>query len=129
MNLPAGGSTTYTASCSISGSATGTLVNTADVAAPGVLLAQAVGRWGNWFNQELFGGPTDAPWGLSIDPNNTNFPDGAAPGTLFHPTFLYESLWCLAAASLLMFLDRKYSLGAGSVFALYIVRRFREQYE
>ncbi|MGW9403704.1 prolipoprotein diacylglyceryl transferase [Arthrobacter sp. NPDC055585] len=91
----------------------------ADVAAPGVLLAQAVGRWGNWFNQELFGGPTDLPWGLEIDPNNTNFPDGAAPGTLFHPTFLYESLWNLAGVALLLVLDRRFRLRGGRLFWLY----------
>ncbi|MEB7504062.1 prolipoprotein diacylglyceryl transferase [Arthrobacter koreensis] len=91
----------------------------ADVAAPGVLLAQAVGRWGNWFNQELFGGPTDLPWGLEIDPNNTNFPDGAAPGTLFHPTFLYESLWNLAGVALLILLDRRFRLRGGRLFWLY----------
>ena len=91
----------------------------ADVAAPGILLAQAVGRWGNWFNQELFGGPTDLPWGLEIDPNNTNFPDGAAPGTLFHPTFLYESLWNLAGVALLLVLDRRFRLRGGRLFWLY----------
>ena len=91
----------------------------ADAAAPGVLLAQAVGRWGNWFNQELFGGPTEAPWGLEIDPNNTNFPDGAAPGTLFHPTFLYESLWNLAGVALLLVLDRRFRLRGGRLFWLY----------
>ena len=91
----------------------------ADVAAPGILLAQAVGRWGNWFNQELFGGPTDLPWGLEIDPNNTNFPDGAAPGTLFHPTFLYESLWNLAGVALLLALDKRFRLRGGRLFWLY----------
>ncbi|MEO5320962.1 prolipoprotein diacylglyceryl transferase [Arthrobacter sp. CC3] len=99
-----------------------------DAAAPGLLIAQALGRWGNWFNNELYGGPTDLPWKLQIyDMNQATGqaltgPDGA-PVVLgyFQPTFLYESLWCLAAASLLMFLDRRYSLGAGSVFALYIV--------
>ena len=91
----------------------------ADVAAPGILLAQAAGRWGNWFNQELFGGPTDLPWGLEIDPNNTNFPDGTAPGTLFHPTFLYESLWNLAGVALLLALDRRFRLRGGRLFWLY----------
>lgn len=91
----------------------------ADVAAPGVLLAQAVGRWGNWFNQELFGGPTDLPWGLEIDPNNNNFPDGTAPGTLFHPTFLYESLWNLAGVALLLALDKRFRLRGGRLFWLY----------
>ncbi|MFZ3454455.1 prolipoprotein diacylglyceryl transferase [Arthrobacter sp. 7Tela_A1] len=91
----------------------------ADVAAPGVLLAQAVGRWGNWFNQELFGGPTDLPWGLEIDPNNTNFPAGTAPGTLFHPTFLYESLWNLAGVAVLLLLDKRFRLRGGRLFWLY----------
>ncbi|MFY9633293.1 MAG: prolipoprotein diacylglyceryl transferase [Cellulosimicrobium cellulans] len=98
-----------------------------DAAAPGLLLAQALGRWGNWFNNELYGQATDLPWKLQIhamDPatgsaitNSEGIPQVLG---FFHPTFLYESLWCLAAAVLLMFLDRKYALGAGSVFALYI---------
>ncbi|MDD1478591.1 prolipoprotein diacylglyceryl transferase [Arthrobacter sp. H16F315] len=99
-----------------------------DAAAPGLLLAQGLGRWGNWFNNELYGEPTDLPWKLQIHAMNPatgqalTAPDGT-PEILgyFQPTFLYESLWCLAAASLLMFLDRRYTLGAGSVFALYIV--------
>ncbi|WP_427007725.1 prolipoprotein diacylglyceryl transferase [Pseudarthrobacter sp. H2] len=100
----------------------------ADAAAPGLLLAQGLGRWGNWFNNELYGEPTDLPWKLQIHAMNQatgqalTAPDGT-PEILgyFQPTFLYESLWCFAAASLLMFLDRRYKLGAGSVFALYIV--------
>ncbi|QYF91040.1 prolipoprotein diacylglyceryl transferase [Arthrobacter sp. PAMC25284] len=99
-----------------------------DAAAPGLLIAQALGRWGNWFNNELYGEPTDLPWKLQIhamDPATglaLTGPDGI-PEVLgyFQPTFLYESLWTLAAALLLMFLDRRYKLGAGSVFALYIV--------
>ncbi|OOP60927.1 prolipoprotein diacylglyceryl transferase [Arthrobacter sp. SRS-W-1-2016] len=99
----------------------------ADAAAPGLLLAQGLGRWGNWFNNELYGEPTDLPWKLQIHAMNQatgqalTAPDGT-PEILgyFQPTFLYESLWCLAAASLLMFLDRRYTLGARSVFALYI---------
>lgn len=98
-----------------------------DAAAPGLLIAQALGRWGNWFNNELYGQATDLPWKLQIHAMNQatgqamTGPDGS-PQVIgyFQPTFLYESLWCLAAASLLMFLDRKYRLGAGSVFALYI---------
>ena len=70
-----------------------------DAAAPGLLLAQAIGRWGNYFNQELFGGPTTLPWGLQIDPNSPNFPAGMPADTLFHPTFLYESLWNLAGVA------------------------------
>ncbi|MET4059556.1 prolipoprotein diacylglyceryl transferase [Arthrobacter sp. UYP6] len=91
----------------------------ADVGVPGLLLAQAVGRWGNWFNQELFGAPTDVPWGLEIDANNPNFPDGTAPGTLFHPTFLYESLWCLAGVALLLALDKRFRLRGGRLFWIY----------
>ncbi|MCQ1995704.1 prolipoprotein diacylglyceryl transferase [Arthrobacter sp. zg-Y1171] len=91
----------------------------ADVGAPGLLLAQAVGRWGNWFNQELFGSETDAPWGLEIDADNANFPDGAAPGTTFHPTFLYESLWNLAGVALLLLLDRRFRLRGGRLFWIY----------
>lgn len=90
-----------------------------DVAAPGLLLAQAIGRWGNWFNQELFGGPTDLPWGLEIDADNPNFPPDAVPGTLFHPTFLYESLWSLAGVALLLALDRRFRFRRGRLFWLY----------
>lgn len=104
------------------------LATFADAAAPGLLLAQAMGRWGNWFNNELYGAPSDLPWKLQIHAMNpvTGQAVVNADGTAevlgyFQPTFLYESLWCLAAASLLMFLDRKYHLGAGSVFAAYIV--------
>jgi prolipoprotein diacylglyceryl transferase len=91
-----------------------------DAAAPGVLLAQAIGRWGNWFNQELFGAPTDLPWGLEIDADNPNFPVGAELGTLFHPTFLYESLWNLAGVALLLVLDRKFRFRRGMLFWLYV---------
>ncbi|RNL51967.1 prolipoprotein diacylglyceryl transferase [Arthrobacter oryzae] len=99
-----------------------------DAAAPGLLIAQGLGRWGNWFNNELYGEPTDLPWKLQIhamDPVTGQALTGTdgTPQVLgyFHPTFLYESLWVLAAALLLIFLDRRYTLGAGSVFALYIV--------
>ncbi|TLM83755.1 prolipoprotein diacylglyceryl transferase [Pseudarthrobacter sp. NamE5] len=90
-----------------------------DAAAPGLLLAQAVGRWGNWFNQELFGGPTDLPWGLQIDADNPNFPAGTPADTLFHPTFLYESLWNLAGVVILLALDRKFNFRRGRLFWLY----------
>jgi prolipoprotein diacylglyceryl transferase len=90
-----------------------------DAAAPGLLLAQAIGRWGNWFNQELFGAPTDLPWGLRIDPDSPNFPAGTEPGTLFHPTFLYESLWNLAGVVILLALDRKFHFRRGRLFWLY----------
>ncbi|SDL45421.1 prolipoprotein diacylglyceryl transferase [Arthrobacter sp. ov407] len=90
-----------------------------DAAAPGLLLAQAIGRWGNYFNQELFGGPTTLPWGLQIDPNNPNFPPGMPADTLFHPTFLYESLWNLAGVLILLALDRKFNFRRGRLFCVY----------
>ncbi len=90
----------------------------ADAVAPGILVAQAVGRWGNWFNQELFGRPTDLPWGLQIDPEHR--PSPYADVTTFHPTFLYESLWCLAVAGLVVWADRRFRLGHGRAFALYV---------
>lgn len=86
-------------------------------AAPAIPLAQAIGRWGNWFNQELYGRPTDLPWGLEID----SVPIGFAPGTLFHPTFLYESLWNLGLVGVLLVVDRRFRLGPGRLFALYLV--------
>ena len=90
-----------------------------DAAAPGLLLAQAIGRWGNWFNQELFGAPTTLPWGLEIDPANANFPAGTPADTLFHPTFLYESLWNLAGVGILLLLDRRFKFRLGRLFWLY----------
>jgi prolipoprotein diacylglyceryl transferase len=93
----------------------------ADALAPGLLVAQAIGRLGNWFNQELFGGPTTLPWGLRIDATSPTFPAGYDAGTLFHPTFLYEMLWNLAGAALIIWLDRRYRLGHGRVFWLYVL--------
>ncbi|GAA4696381.1 prolipoprotein diacylglyceryl transferase [Promicromonospora umidemergens] len=97
----------------------------ADAAAPGLLVAQAVGRLGNWFNQELYGRPTELPWGLYIDAEYlvSNPATGVAypEGTLFHPTFLYELLWCLAMAGALLFLDRRFKLGHGRVFWAYVL--------
>jgi prolipoprotein diacylglyceryl transferase len=90
----------------------------ADAVAPGLLVAQAIGRLGNWFNQELFGGATTLPWGLRID--DAHLPVGAAPGTLFHPTFLYELIWDLAAAAFVIWADRRFRLGHGRVFWLYV---------
>ena len=90
-----------------------------DALAPGVLVAQAFGRWGNWFNQELYGRETDLPWRLEIDQFDSN---GNVIGhTYHHPTFLYESLWCLAAFALLIWLDRRFRLGHGQVLALYVM--------
>ncbi len=90
-----------------------------DSVAPAILVAQAIGRLGNWFNQELFGRPTTLPWALEIESQYR--PAGYEQFATFHPTFLYEMLWCLAAALALVWLDRKFRLGHGKVFALYIV--------
>ncbi|WP_100812952.1 prolipoprotein diacylglyceryl transferase [Microbacterium lacus] len=93
----------------------------ADALAPGLLLAQAMGRFGNWFNQELFGLPTDVPWGLEIDPDNDAFPAGLAPDTLFHPTFLYEVIWNVAGVFVLLWAGRKLQLQWGRLLGLYLV--------
>lgn len=90
-----------------------------DSLAPGVLVAQALGRFGNWFNQELFGKPTNLPWALEIDPAHR--PAGYEDVATFHPTFLYESLWCLDAFVLILLLDRRLKLGHGKVVALYVL--------
>ena len=90
-----------------------------DAAAPGLLLAHGIGRFGNWWNQELFGKPTDRPWGLEIDPENRPF-EYAASET-FHPTFLYEFLWVTGAAVLLLVLDRFIRFRPPALFALYVM--------
>lgn len=90
----------------------------ADAVAPGVAVAQAIGRFGNYFNQELFGRPTDLPWALRIDPDNR--PEGYERFDAFHPTFLYESLWNVGVALLVVVADRRYRLGHGRAFALYV---------
>jgi prolipoprotein diacylglyceryl transferase len=82
----------------------------ADALAPGMLLAQALGRFGNYFNHELFGQPTDLPWGLEIESTNPAFPAGLPAGTLFHPTFLYEMIWNVVGIALLLVLERRYRL-------------------
>ncbi|MGW2931279.1 prolipoprotein diacylglyceryl transferase [Streptomyces sp. NPDC001156] len=87
----------------------------ADAVAPGIAFAQAIGRWGNWFNQELYGRPTDLPWALHI----TSSTDGRVPG-YYHPTFLYESLWCIGVGLLVIWADRRFKLGHGRAFALYV---------
>lgn len=88
----------------------------ADAVAPGIALAQALGRWGNWFNQELYGKQTDVPWAVEIDAEHS------VTGTAetFHPTFLYESLWCIGVALLVIWADRRFRLGHGRAFALYV---------
>jgi len=92
-----------------------------DAVAPGVLLAQAIGRWGNYFNNELFGTPTDLPWGLEIPSSNPAYPAGLPEGVLFHPTFLYESIWSLAGVALLLAADRRFNLRWGKMLGLYLV--------
>jgi len=102
----------------------------ADALAPGLPLAQAVGRFGNWFNNEVYGGPTALPWGLEI-----HRMDSANPGTalrdlegnpvrepgLYHPTFAYEALWNVGVAALVLLADRRWKLGRGRAFALYVM--------
>ena len=92
-----------------------------DVALPTCLLAQGLGRWGNWFNQELYGRPTDLPWGLEIDPSR--WPEGRSfpLGTTFHPTFLYEFLWCVLGFFFVLWMERRFNLGHGRVAALYVM--------
>jgi phosphatidylglycerol---prolipoprotein diacylglyceryl transferase len=102
----------------------------ADALAPGLPVAQAIGRWGNWFNNELFGGHTSLPWGLNVyeydlgvghavlDANGNPVP---LPGGPFQPTFLYESIWDLGVAVLVWLVDRKLKLGRGRAFALYVM--------
>jgi prolipoprotein diacylglyceryl transferase len=93
----------------------------ADAVAPGILLAQAIGRWGNYFNQELFGFETTLPWGLEIDPDNPAFPPGLPADTLFHPTFLYESIWSLIGVAILLSLDKRLNLRWGTMFGAYLI--------
>lgn len=90
----------------------------ADAVAPGIVLAQAIGRWGNWFNQELFGRPTDLPWALEIDPFNR--PVGYEQYATFHPTFLYEFGWDLLVVAIVIYADRRFRMGHGRAFALYV---------
>lgn len=91
----------------------------ADAAAPGVLAAQAVGRLGNYFNQELYGKPTDAPWALEIDPEH--LAAGYPPGTTFHPTFLYEMICSILGVFLLLWLEKRFRLRGGQVFWCYVM--------
>lgn len=97
----------------------------ADAVAPGLLVAQAIGRLGNWFNNELYGARTDLPWSLTVYEWSSGAavvgPDGQPEvlGT-FHPTFLYELLWNLAAAALVVWADRRFQLSHGRAFALYV---------
>ena len=93
-----------------------------DALAPCVLVAQAIGRWGNWFNQELFGKPTTLPWGLEIDPEHRASLDPKYQQfETFHPTYLYEFGWNLGVAALVIWADRKFRLGHGRAFAVYVM--------
>ncbi|MGH8962129.1 MAG: prolipoprotein diacylglyceryl transferase [Jatrophihabitantaceae bacterium] len=108
----------------------------ADAAVPGVIFAQGIGRWGNWFNNELYGGPTSLPWGLQVHCMDITSGHATVPGVadggqacvnstlvhgLFQPTFLYESLWDIALGFALLYLDRRRRLGRGNVMALYVM--------
>lgn len=112
------------------------LVVFADAAAPGIVLAQAVGRWGNWFNNELYGGPTSLPWGLQVHcmdiVSGHAVSQGVADGGqvcqgsatvagLYQPTFLYESLWDILVAVVVIYADRRFRLGRGNAFAVYVM--------
>jgi phosphatidylglycerol:prolipoprotein diacylglycerol transferase len=93
----------------------------ADAAAPGLALGQAIGRWGNYFNQELFGQPSDLPWAIYIEPLHR--PTEFADATSFHPTFLYEALWDVLVCLVLLWVARRFSerLKVGDVFMMYVV--------
>lgn len=93
----------------------------ADALAPAMLIAQAAGRLGNYFNHELFGQPTTLPWGLEIEATNPAFPQGLPVGTLFHPMFLYEILWNLLGAFIIVMLERKWYLRWGKAFGIYLI--------
>lgn len=90
----------------------------ATCAAPAIPLAQAIGRWGNYFNQELYGRPTDLPWALEIDAEH--LVAGYEVGTTFHPTFLYESLWSLGVVAVLLLVDKRTKTGPGALMGLYL---------
>ena len=93
----------------------------ADALAPALLVAQAIGRLGNWFNQELFGVPTTLPWGLQIEASNPKFPPGLPAGTLFTPLFLYEIVWNLLGALVIVLLERRLALRWGRAIAVYFI--------
>jgi prolipoprotein diacylglyceryl transferase len=89
-----------------------------DAAGPSVAVAQAIGRWGNWFNQELFGRPTSLPWGLEVDADKR--PGRFLAEPTFHPTFLYESLWCLFLFGVIVWAERRFRFRKGQAFAGYV---------
>ena len=89
-----------------------------DCVAPGLLAAQAIGRIGNWWNQELYGKPTDLPWALEIDPEHR--PETHPFDSTFHPTFLYEAIWNLLALGILLLVERRWRPRPPSIFVLYV---------
>ena len=92
-----------------------------DAVAPGLLLAQGIGRWGNWFNQELFGKPTDLPWGLRIDAEHqASLPAKYLNAPGYHPTFLYEFIWDMLGVIALLLVDRRFKIRRPALFALYV---------
>ncbi|MCC6269786.1 MAG: prolipoprotein diacylglyceryl transferase [Microbacteriaceae bacterium] len=93
----------------------------ADALAPGMLVAQAIGRLGNYVNHELFGLPTTLPWGLEIEPTAVMFPEGLPADTLFHPLFLYEIIWNLIGVGLIILIERRFRLQWGRIFGLYLI--------
>jgi phosphatidylglycerol---prolipoprotein diacylglyceryl transferase len=93
----------------------------ADAAAPGLLLAQGIGRIGNWWNQELYGKPTDLPWGLEIDEaHRSGIPLQDQSHDTFHPTFLYELVYDVSMVGVLLLIDRRFRIRAPALFALYV---------
>jgi prolipoprotein diacylglyceryl transferase len=95
------------------------LGNAVDAVIPGIPVAQAIGRIGNWFNQEIFGGPSDLPWAVEIDPEHR--PAEFADQATFHPAFLYEALWNLGLAAFLVWIDRRGVLRKGMILPLYVL--------
>ncbi|CAN5345074.1 prolipoprotein diacylglyceryl transferase [soil metagenome] len=93
----------------------------ADALAPAMLVAQSMGRLGNYFNHELFGLPTTLPWGLQILPTDAMFPNDLPAGTLFHPLFLYEIVWNLIGVAIILIVERRFHLQWGRVFGLYLI--------
>lgn len=93
----------------------------ADALAPALLVAQSLGRFGNYFNHELFGLPTTLPWGLQIEASNPKFPAGLPAGSLFHPLFLYEIIWNLIGVGIILLLERRLNLRWGRAFAMYLI--------
>lgn len=91
----------------------------ADVLTPGLLFAQCLGRFGNWFNQELFGRPTELPWALQVDPQFR--PEGYAEYATYHPTFAYEMVWTGLGGLVLLWAERRFKLGRGKLFTCYVI--------